>query len=336
MIRLRFSAVALALLAAAPLSAAPPKQFDPIAWQYYPSKVASKYVKTEAAKGVKGTKRVFLSAFRMEFVTERNAWVEVPDFASKNLRVRLSGLDHESFQSITDQACQIFLGHLVKQGFDLVMPTALSANDVYREMSEWASTGTVHRTFQDMDDGTGGEVVVHSPAGMPLYYVSSESGGSALNAARKDSPDDLEPVLVHQFDAALVRVTLRVDFLQFASVRKIFRDGKKAVVPYDPMFRVTGRVEMVTPSTISVEEKPFNRGRKISLSGKQPSFWLAQPVVSTDYFVVKSDVQGQIQADGGVRDVTMEAKPEVYNEGVLKNLRIASDLLVYAMKESRE
>lgn len=332
-------AALLALLSfcvAAPLTAAETKPFDPIAWQYYPSKVASKYVKAESAKGVKGTKRVFLSAFRLEFVTSRDAWIEIPEASSKNLRVRLSGLDDATLQSITDQACQIFLGHMVKQGFDLVMPTALSANSAYQQISGWASTGTVSRAFQDMEDGTGGEVSVYSPGGMPLYFVSSEPGGNALDAAKKDSPEALEPLLVHQLDAALVRVTLRADFLQFASVRKIFRDGKKAVVPYDPLFRVTGRVEMVTPATISVEEKPFNRGRKISLSGKQPAFSLWKPVVSTDYFVVKSNAQGQILADGGVRDVTMEANPDIYAEGLLKDLRIASDLLVYKMKESRE
>jgi hypothetical protein len=235
---------------------------------------------------------------------------------------------------LADEAYQLFVTRLTSRGFDVLNSMELAHNSMYLQLKDWACPVPSTRSYQDMEDRTGGEVAVFAPRALPLYFISTEPGGSAINAARKDSPDDTEPWIVQRLDSALIRVTLKVDFLQFASARKLFKD-QESTPPYEPLFSVTGRVDMITPATITVEEKPFNRGLKVTANEKQPYFILQKPVTAAGYFVRKSNVQSMLASDGGVKDVDMEVHPQVYGQGLMNAVENAVDLLTYRMQECR-
>jgi hypothetical protein len=331
----RFWFLFVFLTAGDAFSAQAPQEFDAKALQAEPGKAAKRYVKEEAGKRIRGIKKIFIPSFKVEFVTLRDAWMPPPEGGSPaNLRVALSGVDRDVFQALTEKIYADFLARLAGPGLEPFATAELESNLTYRDLQTWSSSGPVRTKFSDEEDNTTGESLVFSPSAVPLYFTSDEPGGSGLGAAKRGSPDELEPLLVYQLGAALMKVSLKVDFLQFAPTRKIFKRGKAISVPYYPVVRVTGHVSVWAPGTLSVVQKPFNKGVKVSFSGARPDFRLVRPVTAMDYFVTTADAPEETGSlRDGHRNIDINANPAVYQDAVVKAAGFARDLLLFKMEE---
>jgi hypothetical protein len=203
--------LALVAFAVPALAAKPSPDFDVNA---APAQNASVFLKAGKLNGLAGVKRVAITNFRVEFAMS-NTGKSSSSFNGVTMTrsdITLTGVSDEDRRDIADQLHARFVRELTDAGFEVVPYDEVKANASYQ------SLGPVLRDTQDLVGTQGGKSIFIGPRGMPVYMSNDDkhlSLGSALGGFSTTQPQNIEPRIAESLNAAVLRVTMAVDFAEF-------------------------------------------------------------------------------------------------------------------------
>lgn len=193
------------------LAAKPSPDFDVNA---APAQNASAFLKAGKLNGLAGIKRVAITNFRVEFAMS-NTGKSSSSFNGVTMTrsdITLTGVSDDDRKDIADQLYAHFVKDLTESGFEVVPYDEVKANTSYQ------SLGPVLKDTQDPVGTQGGKSIFIGPRGMPIYMSNDDkhlSLGTALGGFSTTQPQNIEPRIAESLNAAVLRVTMAVDFAEF-------------------------------------------------------------------------------------------------------------------------
>ncbi len=193
------------------LAAKPSPDFDINA---APAQNASAFLKAGKLNGLAGIKRVAITNFRVEFAMS-NTGKSSSSFngvTTTRSDITLTGVSDDDRKDITDQLYARLVKELTDAGFDAVPYDEVKANASYQ------SLGPVLKDTPDLVGTQGGKSIFIGPRGMPIYMSNDDrhlSLGTALGGFSTTQPQNIEPRIAESLNAAVLRVTMAVDFAEF-------------------------------------------------------------------------------------------------------------------------
>lgn len=193
------------------LAAKPSPDFDINA---APAQNASAFLKAGKLNGLAGIKRVAITNFRVEFAMS-NTGKSSSSFngvTTTRSDITLTGVSDDDRKDITDQLYARLVKELTDAGFDAVPYDEVKANASYQ------SLGPVLKDTPDLVGTQDGKSIFIGPRGMPIYMSNDDrhlSLGTALGGFSTTQPQNIEPRIAESLNAAVLRVTMAVDFAEF-------------------------------------------------------------------------------------------------------------------------
>ncbi|MGQ3050859.1 MAG: hypothetical protein ACT6S0_03655 [Roseateles sp.] len=186
----------------------------------------------KALKDLKGSRRVAVPQFSIEFVTQDSVSSETSGFAaagraSVSGHYRLTGVAEPEFQALTEQLYASFVQALQAQGLEVLTPQQLAASPTWARLT----AGGVQVPLR------GESSITVAPPGMALYGThrmlanTSKKGTLAalagFGAAVTGISESVENVtLQKELDgAALVEVSMKLHFAQLKNENRGFLSG---------------------------------------------------------------------------------------------------------------
>ena len=169
----------------------------------------------DKASAFKGTQKVAIAEFDVEFYTQLVAEVHKNSGASARYFATLQGVADADFQAVTDKAYQDTVDALKAAGFEVVDLPTLTANPGYQALAEKYGAPSPY-TFTDSSivKSEPNISLIYAPAGMKAFFSSSSARGDfgqrtdQQNYARGAKEGDLAKAL----GATLLHVHYLVGF----------------------------------------------------------------------------------------------------------------------------
>jgi len=171
----------------------------------------------DKASAFKGTQKVAIAEFDVEFYTQLTAEVHKNSGSAARYFAALQGVDAADFQAITDKAYADAVASLKAAGFEVVDQAALAANAGYQALADKYGAASPY-TFTDSSivKSEPNVSLVYAPAGMMAFFSSSTARGDfgqrldQQNFSRGAKEADVARAL----DATLLHVHYLVGFAQ--------------------------------------------------------------------------------------------------------------------------
>lgn len=176
------------------------------------------------ADGLKGTKRVAITGFDVEFVTKGSASANSMKMSSgnrvsTNMSVTLVGVTEPDFQGIVDQLYSDFLRDVNAVGIEVVPTSTLMESENYKKMASSGSAAPLKKSG-------GGEMSTVFTSEKRAVIGDSLRGKGLLGAfAGMSTTSELITgglALQKEFDATLVNVHIVVNFVNMSSSNSRF------------------------------------------------------------------------------------------------------------------
>ena len=226
------AAIAFALLTVQPTTNASlinlGKLFGPAPIQLDASPFPEKSVSVDSFKQLKECKKVIITEFNVQFLTQKKASAQsggsMDGAAHVNSNIKLLGLDNATFQAITDQAYTNFVNGLTSLGVEVRPYADYMALPQYGDMKSYLKTSPL-----EIEGGmfsSGQPSFLFAPTGMPVCLFGDEaavnSGALMSSGMGRSAPHSLEPQLAKESGVAAVHVYLVVDFCQMETKGGVF------------------------------------------------------------------------------------------------------------------
>ncbi len=266
----------LSLLASFTAIAKDPPPFDPTG---DPVQQAATFLKGSKLTALGGVKRVAISQFRVEFMTENSGKANSSSSAgwtSSSSEITLIGVSDELRQTITDQLHDQLVQKLTEAGIEVVPYETLSANESYQSMER------IFRRTQEPVGMRDGKSIFVGAHGTPYYLTNDDKHiglGTALGGFSTVQPQNIEPRIAESLDATVLRVTMSVKFADIKASGGMFRLGSSTetsetlawvpeqteflfVTPNSGKARVTLSKTILMPGDVLVVRDTTTKGEK--------------------------------------------------------------------------
>lgn len=309
-------ATLMPLLACAAAFAKDAPVFDPAA---DPAALAASFVDVSNMKALAGAKKVAISQFRVEFAVENSAKATSSSSAgwtSTSSQVKLVGVPTETLQQVADAMEDRFVEELTKAGLEVV------PYDVVKEDAAYKSLSPVLRTSNEPLGTQTGKSIFIGGHGTPYYLTNDDKHlglGTMLGAFSTTQPQNIEPSIAKQLDAAVLRVTVMVAFADQKTSGGLFHTGSSVntelgltIVP-----KITGML-VVTPA-----------------SGKARATLDESVVMGSEIFDLRTTKKEGLSILSGLRsskEYDAVTTPEAYSELVTKYGQALQSAMVAAIK----
>ena len=217
------SVVAILLLCiAVPVAAKKAVVFDPAA---DPAALAAVFVKLEKPAVLAGMKRAAFAQFRIEYAVENDAKASSSGSAgwsSARSDIKLVGVTDEARMAIADSLQDAMIEQLRQAGLAVIPHETVAATKGYQSLAK-----ILHNAPEVLGVQTGKSAFVGAH-GTPFYTTNDDkhlSLGSMLGGFSTTQPQNIEPGIAKELDAAVLRVTLMVAFAEQKTGGGLFRSG---------------------------------------------------------------------------------------------------------------
>ena len=298
-------------------------------------------VSTDSFKQLKECQKVVITAFHVQFLTQKKASAssgrESEGAAHVNSDIKLLGLDNATFQAITDQAYTNFVKGLTALGVEVQPYATYMALPQYADMKSYLKTSPL--VVQGGIFSSGQPSFLFAPTGMPISLFGDESAvssGALLSSGMgRSAPHSLEPQLAKETGVAAVHVYLVVDFCQMESKGGVFSytasvDAKPqiSIAKISRCLFVFGGGMMGGLEYVKLKNNAF---------GKDEYVTQLNDVTTTGQKVgdAAADVIGLLDGKGGTyktRSYEAVANPALYQAAGVKYLTAVQDLMLAGIK----
>lgn len=165
----------------------------------------------------KGTQKVAIAEFGVEFYTQLVSEAHKNSGASARYFAALQGVAPADFQAVTDKAYADTVSALKAAGFEVVDPAMLAANADYQALAgKYGAPSPYTFTDSSIVKSEPNISLIYAPAGMPAYFSSSTARGdfgqrtSQQNYARGSK----EGEVAKELGATLLHIHYLVGFAQ--------------------------------------------------------------------------------------------------------------------------
>jgi hypothetical protein len=194
--------------------------FDPGA---EPAAIAQSFLDIDNDKALAGVRRVVIPCFRVEFATENSSKAQSSGTAGATAvkaDITLTGVTDETRQAVTDALYDQFVAALTASGIEVLPYEALAADAEYQSLGK-RLLATPHPVGTQL-----GKSVFVGPHGAPTYTSNDDKHLSlgALMGGFGAQPQNIEPQIAKSLDAAVLRVTLAVQFAEQKKSGGMFRN----------------------------------------------------------------------------------------------------------------
>ncbi len=296
-------------------------------------------VESSGTRYIQGESKVVIAAFRVAFSQQVSASASSSALFSTNsastaMKGTLRGLDHATYQAITDAAYADFVDKLRASGLAVLEPRDLAASSAYARLASVPSPAPL--------DADQGKLLMFAPGGAKLAMFPGDTGaGSAFSGFNAGSPTQVWPALLKEQQAGVMSVTYYVDFLNAASSGKTLVAGGNAEVAMGQGLSVragSGLVYSTLRGSQCVGYCPDAHGSP---------FKLGQAVFSQQAYGTTRDVtDGSVNALGAVsgllsgrsfsrKDLEIHADPARYQGIARQLLADANTALTDAVRQAR-
>jgi hypothetical protein len=221
--------------------------FDPAA---DPAAIAQTFLEVDKPKALAGLKTVAIANFRVEFAVENNGKAKSSSSAgasSVKADILLRGIDDATRQAIADHLYDAFVADLAGTGIEVVPYETLAANTDYQSLAP-----RFKKTFEPVGTQIGKSVFV-GPHAMPVYFTNDDKHlgvAASFGSLSTTQPQNIEPQIAKSLDAAVLRVTMNIQFAEQKASGGLFR--KESSVESNlrlAFFPQTTQVLVVTPGS---------------------------------------------------------------------------------------
>ena len=189
-----------------------------------PATQAKTYVDVSKLTALKGLKRVVISSFQIEFAVEGSAssWASAmgKSAATAKSDVLLIGIENPTFQKITDDMYDKLVADLTAAGIEVLPYETLQGNENFLIFKSRLHPTAEKVTTQD------GKSLYFSPHNMPAYFLNNDKRLGMLSllsvGMTATHPQNYEPGIAKDLDAAVLRVRMVVDIAKQATSGRMF------------------------------------------------------------------------------------------------------------------
>lgn len=331
-----------------------------------PETQLDRYIEVESEEDglLKNIKRVAITQFQVEFMTESSASAYAsggfssPSSATEYVDAKLAGVGINEFQQITDRYYDTLVNDLKNAGIEVVDQAEVLKNPDFKEIT---SGGKKSPLEESAEAGKGVFVTSHD---LPVWFNSEEgfirkfkisigkgkkdtdpyqSFGSKMGLMFSGKATAInEPALAKAFDAATLRVRVTVPFVQIKTDSTLTRASThtKAVIQVEK--KVT-RLSFVTPdgkhARIRIKEPLVSATGVGELKDVTTSGEKAMQAATT----VLSVANSLFGARGGVKvgstsgkSYSLEANSQLYTETVNAHIDGAQKLMSEGLAKARK
>lgn len=249
-------------------------------------------IDNEAGSSFKGTKRVAIAQFGIEYYTQLMA---VGRSGGNTVRQssKLSGVSDGAMQAMADRLYTDTVTRLKEAGFEVVEQSQLAADSGYQELvTKYAKpSGREMRDSQGLGDG---EHLTHifAPAGMMAFYASAGSSGGFLRGNMGDRLDSQNyGIAMREAEVAkrLNATLLKFNFLANYGVVKSSKNG--FIANFTNIAARTALETAVVLHSHDTQVQWVDAGGarmfgNVKRSGATGAFYLEQPLIGENVFTV--------------------------------------------------
>jgi len=171
----------------------------------------------DKASAFKGTQKVAIAEFGVEFYTQLSAEVHKNSGAAARFFATLQGVGDEDFKAVTEKAYADTVAALKAAGFEVVEPAVLAADTGYQALAQKYGAPSPY-TFTDSSfvKSEPNISVIYAPAGMPAFFSSSMIRGDfgQRTAAQNQGRGAKEGDVAKSLGATLLHVHYLIGFGQ--------------------------------------------------------------------------------------------------------------------------
>lgn len=189
-----------------------------------PATQTKTYVDGTKLAALKGLKRMVISSFQVEFSVENtaSAWASAMGKSAVTAKsdVLLTGVANPTFQKITDDMYDKLVADLTAAGIEVLPYEKLQANENFLIFKSRLHPTAEKMTTQD------GKSLYFSPHDMPAYFLNNDKRLAMLSllsvGMTATHPQNYEPGIAKDLDAAVLRVRMVVDIAKQATSGGMF------------------------------------------------------------------------------------------------------------------
>ena len=291
-----------------------------------PATLAKTFVDAKKPSALKGIKRVAIPNFQVEFAVENSTSAfggGTAGSASVKSRVMLIGIEDAVFQKIADDLYDKLVADLTAAGIEVLPYDKFKDNEHYQKIKSKFRPSATEMRSQD------GRSKFYSAHGQPMYFFGKDThigGVSAIGEAFTTvQPQNIEPSIARDLDAALLSVRMMVDIAKQESSGQHLMGGFASV-------KTEAQLNIMAQFTDYKVLTPHNGMAVISLVKNINS--------AEQVFEMKkaSDVNIDASAFGGADTkkiaYVLVATPETYSKAVAAHLNAAHAMFMSVMKEN--
>jgi hypothetical protein len=229
---------------------------------------AGKFVKVEKPAVLNGLKRVVITSYMVDYVTELRYTKSLSGFeamigADSDVSIKLVGGDHAQFQTITDKFYAQTVEELAAQGIQVVPHEELAALPEFAELAADAIT-----PLPSEQDAKAGKGLFFSAKGLPLHLIDETQFITIFNAPftkpREDNfltfgsrfsggfsvhkTQQAEEKIAKKLDATVLKVRLTILGGQLTPDTSFWSGGKVSTKAAASFVDFVSRYAFITPS----------------------------------------------------------------------------------------
>ncbi len=201
-----------------------PEPFDLSALEADRGAITEAFTKLERGKGLKGSKKVFIPSFQVEYIVKSSASAGAYSYSSKGSTrtasfFELSGLENERARAVTDRLYQKLVSDLEAKGFEVVPIEELEKHEAWVRLKE---RGAVEPSLEKSRlEPKAGESLVVAPSGMAVYYTQSDPKiglkralGNVGKMNKGENAQTYEGALMEVLEADMIKARFVIGFTQ--------------------------------------------------------------------------------------------------------------------------
>lgn len=311
----------------------------------------------ESGSSFKGTRRVAISQFGVEFYTQLTVVGRSGGNTAKQVST-LTGVGEATMQALTDQLYADTVARLKEAGFEVVDPAVLAADAGYQALAADPGKPSPYLVHDSQGVADGEHLSkVFAPAGMRAFYQSGGSSGGNLRGnmgdrfnSQNQGTAGKEGEIAKRLNATL----LKFSFLANYGLTKASKNGMLAVFANTASRVSLETAPVLVPHDTQVQFVDATAPRvfgNIKRPGASGAFYLDKPLQGANIFETAETTPAETKKSDGVANAVfslfgtkasgksqvleVSASDDAYKAAFAALLASADDALIAALKSNR-
>lgn len=324
---------------------------------------AEQFVKVENAEHLVGIKKVAITSFMVDFVTELQHSKAISGLGlamggDSDVSIKLIGANNEQFQAIAEKLYAETVEQLTAKGIEVVGKDALAALPEFTELSSRGLT-----PLPSLEDAKAGKGLFFTAQGLPLYHMDEKAFITSFNPFDKPQEDnfltfgsrfssgfsagqnaDLEEKIAQKLNASVLKVRLTLLGGQLKPDTSFWSTGGKVSTRAAASFAsMVNRYAFITPqgkkARVSLKEAigTDDVGELVNVTtGATKAADTAKTIVSIASFAARLGGVGvpSINAYSSTNDFECRVQPESFEKSVLAQYKGVAGMFTEKMVAS--